>query len=106
MQAHLSGGSLRDHLGNSVGEFLRDPNARIAARTLQSDPAYASASDGALAAEIGVRLILDPAVAAREAAIGLLAAGGCRKSAYHPQGDPRRSWKSLAANAELGGAAA
>jgi hypothetical protein len=53
-----------------------------------------------------VLLNIDPAVAAREAAIGLLAAGGCRKSAYHPQGDPRRSWKSLAANAELGGAAA
>jgi hypothetical protein len=49
---------------------------------------------------------LDPAVAAREAAIGLLAASGCRKSACHPEGDLRRSWKSLAANAEQGGTAA
>jgi hypothetical protein len=51
-------------------------------------------------------LNLDPAVAAREAAIGLLAASGCRRSACHPGGDLRRSWKSLAANAEQGGAAA
>jgi hypothetical protein len=51
-------------------------------------------------------VILDPAVAAREVAIGLLAASGCRKSASHPEGDLRRSWKSLAANAEQGGAAA
>jgi hypothetical protein len=49
---------------------------------------------------------LDPAFAAREAAIGLLAASGCRKSACHPEGDLRRSWKSLAANAEQGGVAA
>jgi hypothetical protein len=52
------------------------------------------------------RLNLDPAVAAREAAIGLLTASGCRKSACHPEGDLHRSWKSLAANAEQGGAAA
>jgi quercetin dioxygenase-like cupin family protein len=49
---------------------------------------------------------LDPAFAAREAAIGLLAASGCRKSACHPEGDLRRSWKSLAANAEQGAVAA
>jgi hypothetical protein len=51
-------------------------------------------------------LNLDPAVAAREVAIGLLAASGCRKSACHPEVDLRRSWKSLAANAEQGGTAA
>jgi hypothetical protein len=51
-------------------------------------------------------LNLDPAVAAREAAIGLLAASGCRKSACHPECDLRRSWKSLAANAGQGGTAA
>jgi hypothetical protein len=57
--------------------------------------------------ELIERLInLDPAVAARGAAIGLLAASGCRKSACHPEGDLHRSWKSLAANAEQGGAAA
>jgi hypothetical protein len=41
-----------------------------------------------------------------QAALGLLAASGCTKSAYHPEGDLRSSWKSLAANAELGRVAA
>jgi hypothetical protein len=41
-----------------------------------------------------------------DAAIGLLAASGCRKGACHPEGDVRRSWKSLAANAEQARAAA
>ena len=56
MQAKLSGGSLRAHLGESAEPFFSDPNARMARVALEMR-GYESATPGQQAAELGVRLM-------------------------------------------------
>jgi hypothetical protein len=58
MQAHLGGGeNLNEHLRPSTARFFSNPNARTAWDTLRQNPGYRNASEGQLAAEIGVRLM-------------------------------------------------